>query len=99
MLMAAVVIAALVVAVPGLAVAASYTGYGETAFEFSSKAECCERAVTLAQQNSARNCERSGGYADYRRTSARGRCSWKTKRGSGGRSIYGCTATATVPCR
>jgi hypothetical protein len=85
--------------VPTYATADSYTGYSETAFDYKSKAACCEDAVAMAQEESARACERSGGYADFRRTSARGRCDWDTRRGSSGGTRYGCTATATVPCR
>jgi hypothetical protein len=95
----AVLAAAALIFVPASGNAASYTGYSETGFEYTSKAQCCEDAVAMAQDESARACERSGGYADFRRTSARGRCDWETRRGSSGRTIYGCTATAAVPCR
>jgi hypothetical protein len=85
-------------AVPVFAGAASYVGYGDTGFGFSNKGECCEEAVYIAQENSARDCERAGGYADFRRSSARGRCDWSTKRGADGRPVFRCTASAQVRC-
>lgn len=97
------VVAALLLAVALLGasatVRADYVGYGETGWDYTNKAYCCEDAVAAAQENSARICERSGGYADFRRTSARGRCDWETTRAGSGRSVYRCTASATVRCR
>ena len=79
--------------------ASSNPGYADTGFRYTNKADCCEDAVAMAQEDSARNCERTGGYPEFRRTSARGRCDWATRRAGNGRSVYGCTATASVPCR
>jgi hypothetical protein len=87
-----------VVALPGRLAASNYTGYGDTGFAHTSKAKCCEDAVFIAQDNSAADCERAGGYPDFRRTSARGRCNWETRRGNG-RTVYRCTATSSVYCR
>lgn len=84
--------------VPVLLLASNYTGYGDTGFNHTNKGRCCEDAVFIAQDNSAADCERAGGYPDFRRTAARGRCNWETRRGDG-RTIYRCTASASVYCR
>ena len=84
---------------PATARAGSYKGYGETDWGYTNKAYCCEDAVAAAQDDSARACERAGGYADFRPSSARGRCDWDTKRGQDGSSVYRCSATASVDCR
>ena len=89
---------ALLLAVPAAAFAGSYTGRGETDWGYTNKAYCCEDAVTFAQADSARACERAGGYPEYRRSSARGRCDWDIKRTHDGGTIYRCTATASVYC-
>ena len=96
---AAIVLVVALLGAPAIARAASYGGYGETGWDYTNKAYCCEDAVAAAQENSARNCARAGGYADFRRSSARGRCDWEVTRGGSGRSVYRCTATATVNCR
>jgi hypothetical protein len=83
---------------PATAHAGSYTGHGETRFAYTNKAACCEDAVSLAQEASARACERAGGYAVFPRGSARGRCDWDAQRTRDG-MLYGCTATASVNCR
>jgi len=91
-------ITAALLAVPATAQASSYTGYADTGFAYSNKARCCEDAVAMAQEDSARQCEIAGGYPDFRRTSARGRCDWSTRRGREG-TIFRCTASASVSCR
>lgn len=84
---------------PAAVQAASYTGRADTGWGYTNKAYCCEDAVAAAQDDSARACERAGGYPEYRRSSARGRCKWNTRRGSDGRSVYRCSATASVFCK
>jgi len=94
--------ASFVLALAALSVAAwaaTYPGYGDTGFGFSNRGECCEEAVFLAQEDSAAACERIGGYAEYSRSAARGRCQTQRKRDSDGFTVFRCTATATVQCR
>ena len=86
------------VAAPIAALAGSYTGRGETDWGYTNKGYCCEDAVTFAQEDSARACERAGGYPEIRGSSARGRCDWDIKRTRDGGTIYRCTATASVYC-
>jgi len=87
------------IAVPVAVQAASYTGRADTGWGYANKAYCCEDAVAAAQDDSARACERAGGYPEYRRSSARGRCKWDTRRGRDGRSVYRCSATASIYCK
>ena len=78
--------------------AESYQGWGDTGWEFDNKRDCCEEAVWLAQEDSARLCEMSGGHPRIRSGSARGLCDWDS-RGSGYDRLYRCTARADVYCR
>ena len=94
----ALVAAVVILAAPAAALAGSYTGRGETDWGYDNKAYCCEDTVTFAQEDSARACERAGGYPEFRRSSARGRCDWDVKRTRDGHTIYRCTATASVYC-
>ena len=77
--------------------ATTYEGRADTGYRYRDKRTCCEDAIYLAQQDSARACEKTGGYADYRRSSARGNCKWDMK-GSAGSRVYGCFATSRVQC-
>jgi hypothetical protein len=77
--------------------ATTYQGRANTGYRYGDKRTCCEHAIYLAQQDSARACERTGGYPDYRHSSARGNCKWDMK-GSGRSRVYGCTATSKVLC-
>jgi hypothetical protein len=85
--------------VPGTARADNFTGYAQTGWGYDNKAYCCEDAIAAAQDDSARSCEDSGGFPDFRRNSARGRCDWESTRGSDGRRVYRCEASASVSCR
>jgi hypothetical protein len=91
--------AAAIAALPAPGAAALYPGYGDTGFGFTNRGECCEEAIFLAQDDSAAACERIGGYADFRRSAARGRCQTQRKRGYDGQTVFRCTATASVQCR
>jgi hypothetical protein len=88
-----------IAALPTIATAARYNGYGDTGFGYINRAECCEEAIFRAQDDSGLACERVGGYPDYPRSGARGRCETERKRGSNGQTIFRCTATAAVDCR
>jgi hypothetical protein len=96
---------ALLVCVAGAAVvaaaplqAAQYPGWGETGWCCYSKRECCEEAVALAQEASARNCEMAGGTP--RPSGARrGSCSWEWIQDEGGSALYRCASEAVVHCR
>jgi hypothetical protein len=74
-------------------------GYGQTGWDYSNKAYCCEDAVVGAQDDSAAMCGRAGGFANMGRGSSRGRCKSESRRDGDGRSVYRCSATATVDCR
>ena len=89
---------ALVLAVT-VPVSANYNGFGDTGFTHTNKGRCCEDAVLMARDDSAAQCEQSGGFPNFSRSSARGRCDWETQRDSNGRTRFRCTATATVTCR
>jgi hypothetical protein len=92
-------LAVTLLAAPAVAHAGSYTGRGETGWDYDNKAYCCEDAVAAAQEDSARACEQAGGYPDFRRSSARGRCDWDVQRTRGAGSVYRCSATASVYCK
>jgi hypothetical protein len=79
--------------------ASSVTGYADTGFTQANKRACCEAAVLAAQRSGAAACEERGGYPVLSGSSARGRCDWQTQRMRSGRSVYRCTATASVRCR
>ena len=96
---ACLALAVTLLALPAVVCASSYEGYARTGWNYDNKSYCCEDAVIAAQDNSARACERTGGYADFRRSSARGRCDWETARGGSGGRVYRCSAKASVHCR
>ena len=79
--------------------ATNFTGYGETGWNYDNKGYCCEDALQAAQDHGASSCEASGGHANIRGNSVRGRCDWETSRGRDGGRVYRCTATASVSCR
>ncbi|TFH20510.1 MAG: hypothetical protein E4H03_12150 [Myxococcales bacterium] len=89
----------LVACCAGVAAAGSYVGYSDTGYGNYSKRNCCEQAVIAAQEDSARGCQRTGGFPDYKRDASRGSCKWERKRDAQSRWIYRCTGTATVLCR
>jgi hypothetical protein len=83
----------------GVATAGSYKGYGETDFVHTRKRDCCEDALALAAENSARSCERAGGFADYDPRRLRGSCSSTSRRDGHGNSWYSCRSSVSVRCR
>lgn len=87
------------VGLPEGAHADTMSGYARTDWGYDNKAYCCEDAIALAQDEAARACENAGGFADFRRSSARGRCDWESARGRDGRRIYRCEANSSVSCR
>lgn len=95
-LLVAVVVAAVVMSAP--LYGAQYPGWGETDWCCYSKRECCDEAIALAQEASARNCETTGGTA--RPSGARrGSCSWEWTQDADGNAIYRCVSEAAVWCR
>ncbi len=93
----AVACGALLAATPP-AGAESYQGWGDTGWSFDNKRDCCDEAVWLAQDDSARLCEMSGGHPRIRSGSSHGLCDWDS-RGSGRERVYRCTARTEVYCR
>lgn len=92
-------VGALLVGFAALVQASGYEAYGQTRWEYTNRGYCCEDAIILAQNNSMAQCERAGGYPSVSRHSARGRCDTESRRGSKGRPVYRCSATASVNCR
>lgn len=80
------------------AMAGGYQGWGDTGWTYYDKRECCEEAVWMAQDESARACLDTGGNPKIRSGTSRGLCDWDARGGTHDR-IYRCTAKTTVDCR
>jgi hypothetical protein len=87
----------LILAIGGVAFADDYEGNGDTGWMWDNERDCCDDAVTRAQNDSAARCSTSGGEPKVRPGQARGMCDWDTQ-GDGDNQVYRCTATATVSC-
>jgi hypothetical protein len=100
-LAAIVALLAFVPLTPGTAVPASYAGFGDTGWNFEDKRICCQSAVSLAQSESIRLCERAGGDARLfpagNTKGTRGLCDWDGK-GNGFNRVYRCIARTDVHC-
>lgn len=80
------------------AAASDYTGWGDTGWNHDNKRDCCEDAVWLAQEDSIRRCELTGGQARVRSGTMRGFCDWEA-RGDRRNEVFRCKADTKVECR
>ena len=80
---------------------ADIVGRSDTGYAHRNKRDCCESAILKAQDDSVQRCRLTGGFPDFRfrSSSARGKCKWERQRDPYGRTVYRCTATASVRCR
>jgi hypothetical protein len=89
--------AVLCLAMAGAAAAAEYEGSGDTGWNWDNQRDCCDDAVSLAQNDSAVRCRDSGGAPRINPGSARGMCDWDAQ-GDLDNQVYRCRATANVAC-
>jgi hypothetical protein len=94
----AVVVALTASALP--ARASSYAGRGDTGdHRFIFKSECCAAARSLAEQDGARACRRTGGFARESLQPAPGGCQWNAMQTPLGVTLFRCTSTTSVGCQ
>lgn len=96
MALALVLLAAL--AAPAVA---DYQGWADTGWTQIDKRDCCDAAVSKAQEDSVKRCRLAGGFPDFqfRRSSSRGSCTWDRRSTGGGDDVYRCKASAAVDCK
>ncbi len=89
----------LVLAHPGGALASAYAGWGDTDWVYASKRECCNAAITMAQQYSMEACINVGGTPSPMRGAKRGTCESSWMQAPDGGLLYRCYSEASVWCR
>src|SRR5262245_2273622 len=95
----AVVIGSLFLAAPA-ARAAQYPGWGDTAWVYSSKRDCCSAAIEVAASYSAEARVTSGGVPrPFRGSTERGTCRAEWQQDGNGGVMYRCSGEAYVWCR
>src|SRR5262249_54193803 len=91
--------AGVLVIVAAEAQAAQDPGWGDTGWVYASKRECCNAAIDIAAQYSARACVEAGGVPrPFAGASQRGTCSSEWMQHEGG-LLYRCYGEASVWCR
>ena len=88
-------------AVGATAEASQYPAWGDTGWNHSSKRDCCNDAITIAQQESAAACRNIGGTPSPTRggVQRRGSCTWESTRADDGTTVFRCYAEAAIWCR
>ena len=86
-------------AVGAVADATQYAGWGDTGWTHTSKRECCNDAIAIAEGYSIQTCVEMGGRPRRSYGTRRGTCraDW-TQDGAGG-LLYRCYGEAEVWCR
>jgi len=99
-LIAAALIAFACVAFVTPADASSYAGRGDTGeHRFIFKSSCCAAARSLAQEDGARACRRTGGFVRESLRPVPGDCRWDAMQTPTGVTLFRCTSTASVGCQ
>lgn len=80
--------------------AAQYPGWGDTGWVYASKRECCNAAIEIAAEYSARACVDTGGVPrPFAGAAQRGTCSAEWQQDGSGGVLYRCYGEASVWCR
>jgi hypothetical protein len=88
-----------IVAGAGVAGATSYSGWGDTGWVYASKRECCDGAIAIARDYSARACLDTGGTPRFDFGAQRGTCRSEWIQTEDGSVLYRCYGEASVWCR
>jgi hypothetical protein len=95
----AVVVTALLGVGAVVAGATEYPAWGDTGWTYSSKRECCNAAIQIAQQYSEQECTNTGGLpSPFEGGGQRGSCNWEWTQDGNGNLLYRCYSQASVWC-
>jgi hypothetical protein len=82
------------------AVAAQYPGWGDTGWVYASKRDCCDAAISIAQEYSAQACLNTGGLPRPMSGGVqRGSCSSEWTQDADGGILWRCYGEAAIWCR
>jgi hypothetical protein len=86
-------------AVPLVASAAQYPGWGDTGWVYASRRDCCNAAISIANEYSAQACINSGGRPNgFRGGGQRGTCQAEWTQDNAGGMLYRCYGEAAIWC-
>jgi len=87
-------------AVPLIARAAQYPAWGDTGWVHTSRRECCNSAIAIANDYSAQACITAGGVPSaFRGGGQRGTCQVQWAQDDYGGMLYRCSGEAALWCR
>jgi len=86
--------------VPVVASAERYPGWGDTGWVYASRRDCCNAAIAIANDYSARGCVDAGSVPNPMRGGAkRGTCNVQRMSDGAGGVLYRCYGEAAIWCR